>query len=249
MVSFPETLLLSAVVGFSILLSLPVVMHRRTTPLTSKLLVAVAIGILLFILADVWGNAATFLYNGSFYGFGSSPSYDAVFAVALAVGFLVLYLGENRSKSGLTPTQSSFMISLGVGFQNLTEGLVFGALAVSIGLTGAALVVFVGFVLQNITEGFPIASPFLSRDDRKTGVMVLLFLLGGAPAILGAAVGFYYSSPMLLLLFDGLAIGAILYAVLPMLKSIFREADHRVQRVTYMGIFLGFLLGFLVNLV
>src|SRR5208337_3209783 len=70
--------------------------------------------------------------------------------------------------------------------KNLTEGLVFGALGVAFGFaSGAALVVLIGFLLQNITEGFPIASPFLDRDDKKLGVIFSLFLLGGIPTIIG----------------------------------------------------------------
>ena len=75
----------------------------------------------------------------------------------------ILFIAENRSRAGLSTTQLALIIALGMGFQNLTEGLVFGALGATIGLTGTTLVVLVGFVFQNITEGFPIASPFLGR--------------------------------------------------------------------------------------
>jgi ZIP family zinc transporter len=200
-------------------------------------------------MADVFSNAAASLYNGSLSGFGSSPSNDAVFGVTLAGGFLILYLAEGRSKAGLTPARLALMIAIGMGFQNLTEGLVFGSLAVAMGLTGAALVVLVGFVFQNVTEGFPIASPFLGRTEGKVRVMLILFLIGGLPTTIGGAVGFYYNSPSLDLAFDGFAIGAILYAILPMLRSLFRDSTREVMRLTYLGVFVGFFLGFLVNLV
>ena len=51
------------------------------------------------------------------------------------------------------------------------------------------------------------------------------------------------------MIFDGVAIGSILYVILPMLKNLFRESGGESQRAIYMGIFLGFVLGFLVNLV
>jgi ZIP family zinc transporter len=240
MASFAETLLLSTIMGLSIFISLPIVLHKRTSDMANRLLLAAAIGILVFIMADVWGDAAMILFNQSLYGYGSSPYYDGIFTAALCAGFLGLYYSEHRKKTGL---------DLGIGFQNLTEGLVFGALAVTIGLTGTALVVLVGFIMQNITEGFPIASPFLGRSDRKGTEMATFFLVGGLPTILGGAVGYFYSSGAFTVLFDGLAIGAILYAILPMFKSMFRDSDHATQRVTYLGIFLGFLVGFLVNLI
>jgi ZIP family zinc transporter len=249
MASFAETLLLSTIMGLSIFISLPIVLHKRTSDMANRLLLAAAIGILIFLMGDVWGDAAAIMFNHSLYGYGSSPYYDAIFTAALGAGFLGLYYSEHRKKTGLDPSQTSLIIALGIGFQNLTEGLVFGALAVTIGLTGTALVVLVGFVMQNITEGFPIASPFLGRADRKRWEMATLFLVGGLPTILGGAVGYFYSSGAFTVLFDGVAIGAILYAILPMFKSMFRDSDHATQRVTYLGIFLGFLVGFLVNLI
>ena len=54
-----------------------------------------------------------------------------------------------------------------MGLQNLTEGLVFGA-AYAVGLTGLFLLILIGFILQNFTEGFPIVSPFIGRERPKT---------------------------------------------------------------------------------
>jgi ZIP family zinc transporter len=248
-VDFAETVLLSTVMGLSIYLSLPIVLHRNTDARRTKILTSVAIGILIFLMGDVFSNAAAFLYNGSLYGFGSSPSNDAVFMVSLAAGFLALFLAETRSKAGLTQAELALVIAIGMGFQNLTEGLVFGSLGVAFGLSHAALVVLVGFILQNISEGFAIASPFLGKTERKGGLIALLFLVGGVPTIFGGSVGYFYNSPIFDLAFDGVAIGAILYAILPMLKALFRESSPNLQRLTYLGVFLGFLIGFLVNLV
>lgn len=246
---FAEVLALSAIMGFSIFLSLPVVLHKKTGERRITLLTAVAAGILVFLMGDIFSAAAASMYNGSLYGYGSSPSRDLVFAVSLSAGFLVLFIGESRSKKGLTPTQLAFIIAIGMGFQNLTEGLVFGSLGVALGLSGAALVVLVGFVFQNITEGFPIASPFLGRAQGKEKVMLAFFFIGGLPTIAGGAIGFYYSSATFDLVFDGVAVGAILYAVLPMLRAVFRDSALNLQRLGYLGVFAGFLLGLLVNLI
>jgi zinc transporter ZupT len=247
-VDFAETVLLSTVMGLAIYLSLPIVLHKNTDERRIKLLVSLAIGILIFLMGDVFSNAAAFLYNGSLYGFGSSPSNDVVFMVALAGGFLILFVAEGRSKAGLTQTELALVIAVGMGFQNLTEGLVFGSLGVALGLSRAALVVLVGFILQNVSEGFAIASPFLGKTERKAGLIALLFLVGGVPTIIGGSVGYYYNSAIFDLVFDGAAIGAILYGILPMLKALFRESSHDLQRLTYLGVFGGFFIGFLVNL-
>jgi len=78
--------------------------------------------------------------------------------------------------------------------------------------------------------------------------MLGLFLIGGLPTILGGGLGYYYSSSYFTLLFNGIAIGSILYIILPMFKILLRDVDHAGQRIAYMGIFLGFMVGFLVNL-
>jgi zinc transporter, ZIP family len=148
----------------------------------------------------------------------------------------------------LSPTELALVIALGIAFQNLTEGLLFGALSVGIGLTGVALVVLVGFVLQNSTEGFPIASPFLGSTQGKGGVIVAALMVGGLPTILGGAVGYYYNTSIFDILFYGLAIGTMLYVILPMLRQLLAQSDPHKMGVTYAGVFVGFLLGFAVNL-
>ena len=249
MASFSEMLVLSAVMGLSIYVSLPFVLRKGTDVRVTVLLNGIAIGILIFLMGDVFSDVAPVLNNGTLYGYGTSPINDFLFVMSFATGFLVLYFVENRSKSGLTPALTGLIIALGIGFQNLTEGLVFGALGVAFGFaSGAALVVMVGFLFQNITEGFPIASPFLGRDERKLGPMFSLFFLGGIPTVIGGAVGFYYSLPSFAILFDGLAIGSILYVLTPMFKSLFRQPAS-MQNLVYIGLFCGFMLGFLVNLV
>jgi zinc transporter, ZIP family len=249
MLSFAETLLFSAIIGLAIFLSLPVVLSKRTGQKRTGLFNAIAIGILIFLVADVFLDAAAIFYNGSYYGYGSSLYYDTVFAVFLATGFLVLYFSENRSRTGLTSTHLALIIALGIGFQNLTEGLLFGSLGVTIGLAGTAIVVLVGFIFQNVTEGFPITSPFFGQLEKKTGAIVLLLLVGGLPTIVGGAIGYYYSSKVFDMVFYGLAVGAMVYVILPMLKNAFKDMDRAKQRTIYMGVFLGFLLGFIVNLI
>jgi zinc transporter, ZIP family len=249
MLGFAETLLFSAIMGLSIFLSLPVVLSKRTGEMRTKLFNAFAIGILIFLVADVFSDAAAIFYNGSYYGYGSSLYYDAVFTIFLAVGFLILYAVENRSRTGLTRTHLALIIALGIGFQNLTEGLLFGSLGVTIGLAGPAVVVLVGFIFQNATEGFPITSPFFGHLEKKTAVIVLLLLVGGLPTIVGGAMGYYYSSDVFDMVFDGLAVGAIVYVILPMLKNAFKDMDYAKQRMVYLGVFLGFLVGFIVNLI
>jgi len=248
MATFMEAMALSAIMGFSIYLSLPIILRKDLDETRVNFLNAVAVGILIFLIGDVFLDAAGSLYNGSLYGYGSSPDYDLVFTVSMAAGFLILFVAGSRNKSVLTPTELAFVIALGIAFQNLTEGLLFGALSVGIGLTGSALVVLVGFVFQNSTEGFPIASPFLGSTEGKSGVIAGALMIGGLPTILGGAVGYFYNATVFDLVFYGLAVGTMLYVILPMLRHVLAGTASNKLGVAYAGVFVGFILGFAVNL-
>lgn len=273
MVDFIITLTLSAIMGLSVYLSLPIVLRKKMGDRKIKFLNAVAVGILVFLMADIYSDVAPILSNGSLQGYGTSPFFDAIFGSSVAGGFLVLYLLENRSKNGLSPLKLSLIIAIAMGFQNLTEGLVFGAASVQYGLVGETLVILVGFTIQNLTEGFPIAAPLAGKlNKRLVGFLLLMFLIGGVPTILGGGIGYFYNSNVLDVAFNGIAIGTILYVILPMFRILFKDSDTKPQivveeqfgtkerqgntivyvlnqRAVYIGIFIGFVIGWLVNMV
>jgi zinc transporter, ZIP family len=251
---FLELIALSCVMGFSIYLSLPIVLKKAVRSRTITLLNAAAIGILIFLLADIWGDVAPTIYSNPSNPYVASPTYFAIFLVAVAACYLVLFAsehppgGRHRPQS---PMGLSLIVAGAIGFQNLTEGLVFGA-AWSSGLLALSTVVLVGFSIQNVTEGFPITAPLVGQKERRLSVIAGILFLGGFPTIAGAALGYFYSSPELNLVFDSLAIGAILYTIVPMLRISFRPSDppeptYLKQRLVYLGLLLGFLVGFAVN--
>jgi len=252
MSNFVELVVLSAVMGLSIYLSLPIVLAKSVASRTIVVLNAVAIGILIFLLADVFSDAATIIYTNPASPYLASWTYAVAFLIACAGCFLVLLVSEHRSGSDrLTPRGLALIVALAIGFQNLTEGLVFGA-TWAVGAIGLLTVIFTGFFLQNVTEGFPIAAPLIGKNERRLSVLGLLFLVGGLPTVLGGVFGYFYNNPLLDVTFDALAIGAILYCILPMLRTAFRpaetpEASYLKQRLTYAGVLAGFVLGFLVN--
>ncbi len=251
--NFVELVVLATAMGLSIFLSLPIVRARRLSMSRVALLNAVAIGILVFLLADVFSDVAPLLTS-------SSTLYltlfwpDVTFAAGVSAAYLVMLYLENytaRGRKGLSPVGTAALIAAAIGFQNLTEGLVFGN-AWYLGEIGLVSVIFTGFFLQNVTEGFPIASPFFGGAPVGLGLLAGFFLIGGLPTIVGGVIGFFFVNSYLEIFFDALAIGAIAYCIVPMLKVAFRpeataELSLHKQRIYYFGILLGFLLGFVVN--
>jgi zinc transporter, ZIP family len=263
MSDFPTFLLLTALMGLSIFLSLPVILAKGMRSRTIVFLNAAAIGILVFLLADIFSDVAPLIAGSSDYL--TVPSLDVVFVAATVAAYAALYFVDQRRPAAPAPgvpasgsrnfegnpTRLALIIALGIGLQNLTEGLVFGA-AWTAGALGLLVVIFIGFFLQNVTEGFPIVSPFLGQGSYRLGVVASLFLVGGLPTILGGAIGYFYNNVTLDVLFDALAIGAILYVIVPMLKAALRPEATPLesflkQRLVYFGLLTGFVVGFLVN--
>ena len=274
MTDFITTLIFSAIMGLSVYLSLPIVLRKKMGDRKIKFLNAVAVGILVFLMMDIYSDVAPNLANNTLEGYGTSPFMDAMFGVSVAGGFLVLAILEIKSKRTLSPMILALIVAIAMGFQNLSEGLVYGAASVQYGnIAGVSLVILVGFTVQNLTEGFPIAAPLTGtlNNKKRVGALLLMFLIGGAPTIAGGAVGYYYNSTTLDVVFDGIGIGAILYVILPMFRILFKESyttpeisvedrsgtkEQQVntlagalnRRAIYIGIFVGFMVGWLVNL-
>ncbi len=246
--NFLTEIVLSAIIGLSIFLSYPFILMQKLNRKASLFLTAIAMGILIFLISDIFSDVTLILYDKTLYGYGTNLAYDILFTTSLFVGFFMLYAFEFRSKAELKPVHISLMISIGIGLQNLTEGLVFGSVANLIGFSGIALVIFTGFVIQNITEGFPIGVPFFGDKSNVKSFVPLLFLIGGLPTIIGGSLGYYFNSVNFDLIFDGLAIGSILYIIIAMGAIIFRDYEKSLKGSIYIGIFSGFLIGLIVNL-
>ncbi len=251
-ISFYEMIGMALIMGFSIYLSFPIILKRDMSARSSILLVSFAVGILVFLSGDIFSDVASGIYSSGSYV--ANPLLSIIFITSVAGLFGVLYLVENvgkgsRAKDSFVPTRVALIVAIGMGLQNLTEGLVFGS-AYVVGLTGLFLVILIGFILQNFTEGFPIVSPFFGRERPKTVYLAGLYFIGGFPTIAGSLIGYYYVNPYMNILFDGLAIGAIIYVLIPMLRNLFRQADQaKLQSLVYLGLVVGFLAGFAVNAV
>ena len=246
--NFLSVIVLSSIIGLSIFLSYPFILMQKMNRKATLFLTAIAVGILVFLISDIFSDVSLILYNNTLYGYGTNAIYDFLFTISLLIGFLMLYIFEFRSKIELKPVHLSLMISIGIGLQNLTEGLVFGSEATLIGFSGIALVIFTGFIIQNITEGFPIGAPFFDDRSKSKIFVPVLFLIGGLPTIIGGSIGYYFNSVNFELVFDGLAIGSILYIIIAMGAIIFRDIEKSMKSSLYIGVLSGFLIGLIVNL-
>jgi ZIP family zinc transporter len=154
--------------------------------------------------------------------------------------------GGGEAGSGATTARrlgerAAFLVALGIGLHNLGEGLAIGsAYAIGSLALGAALVV--GFALHNTTEGLAIVAPVARSGAARLRTLVLLGLIAGAPAVLGAWIGASAFHPSVAAVMFGIGAGAIAQVIVQIAPGI-RADDGRLLTPLATG---GLLTGLLV---
>ncbi|MGC9347984.1 MAG: ZIP family metal transporter [Anaerolineae bacterium] len=204
-------------------------------------LLAVTTGLLLFLgvdtVVEVLEQAAG--VPGPFQGIGlAAIGVTATFLLLMAITRRQQEIGGSEASRRLA---LAYMIAAGIGLHNLGEGLAIGA-AYNLGEIALGAFLVVGFIIQNITEGLGIIAPIL-RDRPRIKHLVLLGLLGGAPAIVGAWIGGFSPSPTLAVLFFGIGTGAIFEVVYEIAGMIRRDTEeHPMPMTVFSGVVAGMLL-------
>lgn len=245
------TIALSFIMGFSVFLSMPIIFSRRLSASHMLFLNAAAIGILVFLLMDIYGDVAGIFGNQTI----ASPML-LLFLVGFVLSFLFFILPKASRDPEEDPKRTSVLAAIAIGFQNLTEGMLFGS-AGAAGLVPIYTLSLVAFTLQNFTEGFPIAAPLLGHKQfAERRFIAGAFALGGVPTIIGTVIGVVFFSNYFIVFFDALASAAIIYVVLVLfhvnMGKIATVATDRAQRrsyttLVYIGVLVGIVLAFVLN--
>ncbi|HEY4692384.1 MAG TPA: hypothetical protein VIH16_03045 [Bellilinea sp.] len=206
---------------------------RRMEKRWLNAVLALTIGLLVFLLIDTLLEVIEI--GGTVPGvFQGVPL--ALFAALLSWLAIVALGSLRKKKSGegkaLRGFPLAFLIAASIGLHNLGEGLSVGA-AFSLGEAALGTFLVVGFILHNITEGIGIAAPLLpaNRDTAEEqpaspslGSFLVLLLVSGGPAILGAWIGGFAYSPVLSTLFLGIGLGAIWQVIVEVVGLLRRSA-------------------------
>jgi zinc transporter, ZIP family len=213
------------------MLVLPVL--RRVGGGVVRLLLAVTVGLLVFLAADAALEGFDLAAAGSAFG---GP---LLVLLGAGLAFLLLTAADrlltDRTDGAARPAalRLATMIAIGIGLHNFGEGLAIGS-AYAIGelALGAALVV--GFAVHNTTEGLAIVAP-LTEERRPLWVLGALGLIAGAPAILGAVVGATVDNAALAALLLGVGAGAIVQVVIQILPALRHRGSGRLLDPAVLG--------------
>ncbi|WP_308466700.1 ZIP family metal transporter [Rathayibacter soli] len=153
---------------------------------------------------------------------------------------------EGILRLGRPASRLAFLIAVGIGLHNFSEGLAIGQSAAS-GEISLAVVLVVGFGLHNATEGFGICAP-LTSDERRPGwgQLALLGLIGGGPTVVGTLLGTVFVNDAVSIAFLALAAGSILYVILQLLHVAFKFGT---SFWLYSGLLIGLFAGFATDMI
>jgi len=172
---------------------------------------ALTVGLLLFLVVSMWGEAQEIAR-------AAVTALDApvlIPLIALLTVVLLVVVGNSLRGKG-TATDSgglslAYRIATGIGLHNLGEGLAIGA-AFALGEVALGVFLVLGFTLHNVTEGVGIAAPVV-REQPRLIHFAALTAVAGFPAILGTWIGAFVYSPFWTTVFFAIGIGAILQVV------------------------------------
>jgi zinc transporter ZupT len=189
----------------------------------TQFLLAFTIGLLAFLGVEALLEGGELATQGPQALGGAALVWLGAAAAYLALAGVDAWLrGRRKGGAALSGAakgrRAAMLVALGIGLHNLGEGLAIGsAYAVGSLALGAALVV--GFALHNTTEGLAIVAP-VAEGGARLRQLVVLGLLAGAPAILGAWIGASAFHPSLAALMFGIGAGAIAQVIVQIAPAV-----------------------------
>ncbi len=157
----------------------------------------------------------------------------------LALTFLSQRFAAGDGPGGITGGLAlATLVAVGIGLHNLGEGLAIGS-SFAVGELALGTFLIIGFMVHNVTEGLGIAAPIAEGGrSASLGRLVVLALVAGAPAILGAWLGGFVTSDVLAVIFFAAAAGAALEVVVEVGRHVARRAPGGLTSGYVLGGFL-----------
>ncbi|MGX5769800.1 ZIP family metal transporter [Microbacterium trichothecenolyticum] len=220
------------------LLWLPFV--RRSSRAWVRGLLAFTVGLLAFLSLDATLEGLALAQGAGAFGGGLLVFLGALAAYVILEGiegFTLRRRAAGPDGRRLAPGILALLIAIGIGLHNLGEGLAIGS-AYAVGALALGSFLVIGFAIHNTTEGLAIVTP-LAGQRTRIRQLVMLGLIAGAPAILGAVLGATAFQPNLAALLFGVGAGAVGQVAVKLLPYLRDESGRTLTPVTAGGIVLG----------
>jgi zinc transporter, ZIP family len=149
-------------------------------------------------------------------------------------------------RAGASGGTLALLVAIGIGLHNLGEGVAIGS-AYSVGALALGAFLVVGFALHNTTEGLAIVAPIahLRPSLRR---LVLLGLLAGAPAVLGAWIGAAAFNASVAAFLFGFGAGAIVQVIVQLAPTLRDDSGRTLHPRAVAGLLGGLALMFATGL-
>jgi ZIP family zinc transporter len=201
---------------------------RRARPEWLAAFMALTAGLLTFLAVEALSEA-----------FELQTALPSAFGGAgvVLLGFALSYLTLTFLSHALAALAT--LVAIGIGLHNFGEGLAIGS-SFAFGELALGTFLIVGFMVHNVTEGLGIATAATEERRVSAGRLVLLALVAGAPAILGAWTGGFVRSDVLGVIFFAAAAGAASEVVVEVVRYLRSRAPGGLTSGYVLG---GFLAG------
>jgi ZIP family zinc transporter len=214
-----------------------------------RVLMALTIGLLGFLVIDATLEGIDVASQGSqaFGGtalvfLGGAVSYLALTAVETGMAGR----GARQKAAGAAGGRIALLVAIAIGLHNLGEGLAIGS-AYAVGALALGAFLVIGFALHNTTEGLAIVAPVAARPPSLRRLMVL-GVVAGAPAILGAWIGASAFNSSVAAFLLGAGAGAIVQVIQQLVPTIRDHSGIALKPEPVAGILAGFAILYLTSL-
>ena len=217
-----------------------------------QFLLAFTIGLLAFLGIDALLEGTELAGEGAAAFGGAALVWLGAAAAFLGLAGVDAWLRARRGESSDTKApglgyRAALLVAIGIGLHNLGEGLAIGS-AYAVGSLALGATLVVGFALHNTTEGLAIVAPVARERSPRLRRLVVLGVIAGAPAVLGAWIGASAYQPALAALMFGVGAGAIAQVVVQIAPQIRDGAGRLLHPLAVWGLLAGLAVMFATGL-
>ena len=214
-----------------------------------KFLLAFTIGLLTFLGIEALIEGTDIANTGAQVFGGAALVWLGAAVAFLALAGIDAWLRARRppkEASGLG-YRAALLVAVGIGLHNVGEGLAIGS-AYAVGSLALGATLVVGFALHNTTEGLAIVAPVAQERSARLGRLLLLGLIAGAPAVVGAWIGASAYQPGLAGFMFGVGAGAIAQVIVQIAPQIRDGAGKLLHPLAIGGLLTGLFVMYVTGL-